>query len=98
MATPLLICSLHMPPSHKHTQQSKSNEMLSGLRYFEHTLRDNGQGRPKPAFNWGAVDMRSVARCFLQLCSQAVDVFSSEPRLLEITSPVYVLGGCRGLG
>ena len=66
--------------------------MLSGLRYFEHALRDNGRGQPKLAFAWGAVDMGSVARCFIQLCTKAVDIFSSEPRLLEINSPTYVLG------
>ena len=73
-------------------QQSKSNEMLSGLRYFEHALKDNGRGHPKVAFSWGAVDMVSVAHCFIELCTKAVDVFSSEPRLLEVTSPTYVLG------
>ena len=66
--------------------------MLSGLRYFEHALKDNGRGKPKPVFSWGAVDMGSVARCFQQLCAKAVDVFRSEPRLLEIDSPTYVLG------
>ena len=66
--------------------------MLSGLRYFEHALKDNGRGQPKVAFSWGAVDMVSVARCFMQLCSNAIDVFSSESRLLDITSPCYVLG------
>ncbi len=73
-------------------QTSKSNEMLSGLRYFEHALKDNGRGKPKPSFSWGAVDMGSVARCFQQLCVKAVDVFQSEPRLLEVNSPTYVLG------
>ena len=73
-------------------QTSKSNEMLSGLRYFEHALKDNGRGKPKPSFSWGAVDMASVARCFQQLCIKAVDVFQSEPRLLEVNSPTYVLG------
>ena len=66
--------------------------MLSGLRYFEHALKDNGRGKPKPSFSWGAVDMGSVARCFQQLCVKAVDVFQSEPRLLEVNSPTYVLG------
>lgn len=66
--------------------------MLSGLRYFEHALKDNGRGKPKPSFSWGAVDMSSVARCFQQLCVKAVDVFQSEPRLLEVNSPTYVLG------
>ena len=82
------------PNAHTHTQQSKSNEMLSGLRYFEHALKDNGRGQPKPSFSWGAVDMASVARCFIELCSKAVDVLSSEPRLLDVTSPTYVLGEC----
>ena len=66
--------------------------MLSGLRYFEHALKDNGRGQSKQAFSWGAVDMASVARCFMELCSKAEDVFSSEPRLLEVNSPTYVLG------
>ena len=66
--------------------------MLSGLRYFEHALKDNGRGQPKAAFSWGAVDMVSVARCFMQLCAKAIDVFSSEPRLLDFSSPCYVLG------
>ena len=66
--------------------------MLSGLRYFEHALKDNGRGKPKPSFSWGAVDMGSVARCFQQLCTKAVDVFCGEPRLLEVSSPTYVLG------
>ena len=66
--------------------------MLSGLRYFEHYLKDNGRGKPKVQFSWGAVDMVSVARCFIHLCNKAVDIFSSESRLLELTSPCYVLG------
>ena len=66
--------------------------MLSGLRYFEHALRDDGRGKPKGAFSWGAIDMTSVARCFLNLCSQAVDVCASESRLIEVNSPCYVLG------
>ena len=75
-------------------QKSKSKEMLSGLRYFEHTLKDDGRGCAKAAFSWGAVDMASVARCFIDLCLKAIDVFASEPRLLEMASPVYVLGVC----
>ena len=66
--------------------------MLSGLRYFEHALKDNGRGNPKMEFSWGAVDMVSVAKCFMHICAKAVDTFSSETRVLEITSPCYVLG------
>lgn len=66
--------------------------MLSGLRYFEHMLRDDGRGKPKGGLSWGAIDMASVARCFITICSQAVDIFASEQRLLHLNSPCYVLG------
>ena len=66
--------------------------MLSGLRYFEHSLRDDGRGKPKPAFSWGAIDMVSVARSFINICNTAVDVLSNESRLVEVSSPCYVLG------
>lgn len=68
--------------------------MLSGLRYFEHMLRDDGRGKPKGAFSWGAIDMASVARSFITICSQAVDIFAGEQRLLHVNSPCYVLGMC----
>ncbi len=84
----------HTYPLHPflNKQSSKSNEMLSGLRYFEHALRDDGRGKSKGAFSWGAIDMTSVARCFLNICLKAINVCSSEPRLLEVNSPCYVLG------
>ncbi len=66
--------------------------MLSGLRYFEHALRDDGRGKSKNAFSWGAIDMASVARCFISMCQQTINVCTNEPRLLEINSPCYVLG------
>lgn len=85
-----------LPSINAFDKSSKSNEMLSGLRYFEHALRDDGRGKPKGAFSWGAIDMTSVARCFLNLCSQAVDVCASESRLIEVNSPCYVLGDLHG--
>ncbi len=94
MIRPLRRIVTQIDPCYIIFKQSKSNEMLSGLRYFEHALKDNGRGQPKVAFSWGAVDMVSVARCFIQLCAKAFDVFSSEPRLLDFTSPCYVLGKC----
>ena len=66
--------------------------MLNGLRYFEHALKNDGRGHEKEAFSWGAVEKSSVARCFVDLCARVGNIFSSEPRLLEVSSPVYVLG------
>lgn len=66
--------------------------MLSGLRYFEHSLKNDGRGKPKGPFSWGAIDIASVARSFTSICAQAIDIFASEPRLVEVKSPCYVLG------
>ena len=66
--------------------------MLSGLRYFEKSLKNNGRGKPKKAFSWGPVDMATVASCLVSLCQQVKVTLMEEPRLLQVPSPSYVLG------
>ena len=66
--------------------------MLSGLRYFEKSLSNNGRGKPKKAFNWGPVDMATVASCLVSLCQEVKVTLMEEPRLLQVPSPSYVLG------
>ena len=66
--------------------------MLSGLRYFERRLANNGRGKPKEAFSWGPVDMATVASCLVTLCQQVKMTLMEEPRLLRVPSPSYVLG------
>ena len=66
--------------------------MLSGLRYFERNLANNGRGKPKKAFSWGPVDMATVASCIMTLCQQVKIVLMKESRLLHVPSPAYVLG------
>ena len=75
-------------------QESQPNEMLNGLRYFERMIpRDNKGGYvPKPAFDWGEVDRNSLAKCIVGLCTQAREIMMNEPRLLELSAPVYILG------
>ena len=75
-------------------QESQPNEMLNGLRYFERMIpRDNKGGYvAKASFDWGEVDRASLAKCIIGLCNQAKDLMMSEPRLIELSAPVYILG------
>ena len=66
--------------------------MLAGLRYFERSLTNDGRGKPKKAFSWGAVDMATVANCLITLCQQVKATLMEEPRLLQVVSPSYILG------
>ncbi|CAG0896443.1 unnamed protein product [Cyprideis torosa] len=52
---------------------------------------------PKDAFTWGReIQKTALAQSILQLCHQVEEIFAQEPRLITITSPVYVLGDLHG--
>jgi len=72
-------------------KQSHPNEMISGLRYFEKSIKENNV-IVKEAFSWGKVDMVSMARCLLMICQHVRELFLSEDRLLRIPTPCYILG------
>jgi hypothetical protein len=76
------------------SQQSEYNEMLSGLKYFERAILPDGktQYKPKSAYDWGEIDRTSLANCLIRLCQQAKQIFLTEARLIELSSPVYILG------
>lgn len=71
--------------------------MLNGLRFFQRAIPLDAKGGygPKPAYDWGEVDRISLGKCVLTLCQQVRDIMSSEPRLLEIPAPCYILGEMR---
>ncbi|XP_035226625.1 uncharacterized protein LOC118198953 isoform X3 [Stegodyphus dumicola] len=78
--------------------QSQANEMLQGLSYFEHCVKqeDGLKRTPKEAFSWGATDRGALARCLLTICHTVYEILSREKRLIRVTSPTYVLGDIHG--
>lgn len=77
-------------------QNSHPNEMLTGLRYFERTIKGSNEKASKEAFDWGKVDKSALARCLLSLCHQVELLLREEPRLLRLSSPTYILGDLHG--
>ena len=67
--------------------------MLRMLRYFEQSLSQaSGHDEEKAALSWGAVEKESVGSTFLKLCTRVQDILAQKDRLVQMKSPVYVLG------
>ncbi|KAH1016710.1 hypothetical protein HUJ04_007887 [Dendroctonus ponderosae] len=70
------------------SQRSVSNEVLKGLRYLTtiNNIKDT-----KTSYTWGQLDPPTYARNLIQVCNQVREIFRNEPRLLELSSPVYIM-------
>lgn len=70
--------------------------MLNGLKYFENktqlTKDPTNANSFKPPFSWGEVDRNALGACLISICGLVKDILLNEPRLVELSSPVYILG------
>ncbi|XP_050311412.1 uncharacterized protein LOC126746990 isoform X2 [Anthonomus grandis grandis] len=75
------------------SQRSVPNEILKGLRYLTsiNNIKDT-----KTSYTWGQLDPAVFGRNLIQVCNQVREIFKNEPRLLELNSPMYIMGDLHG--
>lgn len=68
--------------------------MLNALKYFENETKGSKSPKKtaKPAYDWGEVDRAALGSCLLAICTLVKHILANEPRLIELSSPVYILG------
>lgn len=73
---------------------SFSNDVLKALRYLCPLNKKllNPAKNEKPTYNWGQLDAQSFIRNLTTVANMAKEIFRKEPRLLQLTSPMYVMG------
>lgn len=71
------------------SQRSVSNEVLKGLRYLTSI---NKLKELKATYTWGQLEPQAFGRNLINVCNQVREVFRCEARLIELRSPVYVMG------
>ncbi|PFX31454.1 Serine/threonine-protein phosphatase PP2A catalytic subunit 1 [Stylophora pistillata] len=83
-----------LPSINCFNKQSDANQMLSALRYFERTIKSTATS--KESFNWGLVEMTSLGNCLLCICRTLQEIIKTEPRLIRVKSPTYIVGDLHG--
>lgn len=52
--------------------------------------------RKKDSYQWGDIDKSYFVTKFCEICNLAEAIFANEPRLIYVTSPIYVIGDIHG--
>lgn len=47
-------------------------------------------------YNWGQLNADTVGKYLINVCGQVKRIFMKEPRLLELSSPIYIMGDLHG--
>eukprot|EP00735_Rhodelphis_limneticus_P014386 TRINITY_DN8408_c0_g1::TRINITY_DN8408_c0_g1_i1::g.29170::m.29170 TRINITY_DN8408_c0_g1::TRINITY_DN8408_c0_g1_i1::g.29170 ORF type:complete len:664 (-),score=135.62,sp/P48726/PP2A1_PARTE/35.74/3e-45,Metallophos/PF00149.23/6.4e-30,WD40_alt/PF14077.1/0.15,WD40_alt/PF14077.1/5.1e+03,DUF605/PF04652.11/6,Pol_alpha_B_N/PF08418.5/6.2e+03,Pol_alpha_B_N/PF08418.5/0.99,MAP65_ASE1/PF03999.7/10 TRINITY_DN8408_c0_g1_i1:341-2332(-) len=69
---------------------SRPTRLLEALSYFENATQD------KPPLDWKDVDMNILGNFLLALCDDIRKILESEPRVLHVEPPTYILGDIHG--
>ncbi|KRT84794.1 Calcineurin-like phosphoesterase [Oryctes borbonicus] len=77
-------------------QDSECNELLKSLRYLQQLNKFKTYAKGRPLFSWGHLDSELFGRHLMNVCRHVQSIFRKEPRVIELTSPIYVMGDLHG--
>lgn len=72
------------------------NRLLRSIRTLYNDNKDTYHLRKKDSYHWGSVDKLAFIDSLIQVCELVRKIFLSEPRLMFVASPVYVMGDLHG--
>lgn len=76
-------------------QESITNELIKSLRYMNLVNKQNKAQKKGVQFTWGNIDSGLFAKRLITVSKLTTEILKYEPRLLHISSPVYVLGNTK---
>ncbi|XP_044758382.1 uncharacterized protein LOC123316391 [Coccinella septempunctata] len=77
-------------------QESITNELIKSLRYMNLLNKQNKAQKKGVQFTWGNIDSGLFAKRLITVSKLTTEILKNEPRLLQVSSPVYVLGDLHG--
>ncbi|XP_045477329.1 serine/threonine-protein phosphatase PPQ-like [Harmonia axyridis] len=78
------------------SQDSITNELIKSLRYMNLVNKQNKAQKKGMQFTWGNIDSGLFAKRLITVSKLTTEILKNEPRLLQVSSPVYVLGDLHG--
>lgn len=84
---------IRLPSMQYYDEKSPVNELLSFLEFF---TNESGTKSRKQPYSWGKIDISNFASTFMTVCEKCVKILEKEPRMLQVSSPVYIMGDLHG--
>lgn len=78
-------------------EKTPVNELLRALQYFANASQTSSKAAlQKKPLSWGSYDMNKFMTLLVNTCEACQKILEKEPRMLQLCSPVYVLGDLHG--
>lgn len=78
-----------------YNEKNPVNELLKALQYFANGSPASSKVQKKP-LSWGTYDMNQFINLLVNVCENCQKILEKEPRMLQLCSPVYILGDLHG--
>ncbi|XP_017773342.1 PREDICTED: uncharacterized protein LOC108560344 [Nicrophorus vespilloides] len=80
------------------SQDSVCNDLIRSLRHLVNVnkMKSGNRGNKRDTYTWGPIDKNMFAQKLIEVCKRARELLKKEARLLDLHSPIYILGDFHG--